>query len=136
MNHPQAGERSPFPRPRAAIRALAAGLLVSACATTPPSPDGAISAATQAIKTADQNRIPDSAAPDLAEARTKLDAARLAQSDNQPVLARRLAREATIDAELAGARSDALKAERVNQQLQSGNTTLQNELQRTTGDSK
>ena len=135
MNHSTPGARSRFRcQVAASASALVAALLLAACATAPPSADAAISAASQAITNADQNRIPDAAAPDLAEARTKLEAARLAQSDAHPDIAGRLAREATIDAELAAARSNALRAELVNQQLQSGNTTLQNELQRTRGD--
>ncbi|MES1196629.1 MAG: hypothetical protein ABUL58_06770, partial [Steroidobacter sp.] len=70
-----------------------AALLLSACAST-PEPTLALSAAEQAINTADRARIADTASPELSKAHQKLAEAHTAIHDDRMNEARRLAFEA------------------------------------------
>lgn len=116
---------------RAAVGLVCASL--AACAAHPPSPQPALLAAEQAIQAAEQARVLDAASPELTLARSQYQAAQKAQNDEKPIEAKRLAEEARLQAELATARAAAAKAKTVNEDLQKGNSTLQNELQRKTG---
>jgi Domain of unknown function (DUF4398) len=112
-------------------------LLVAACATTPPEPTVAMKAAEQAIAVADRARIADAASPELSEAREKLTAAQAAvqneKLENRMVVAERLATESRVDAELAAAKSEAAKAQAVNDEIKQSTATLSQEMQRNTG---
>jgi hypothetical protein len=112
---------------------LAAVLLVAACASTPPEPTVALKAAEQAIATADQTRVADAASPELNEARQKLTAAQSAAQDKHMVEAERLAFESRVDAELASAKSEALKAQAVNDEMKRGTEALTQEMDRNSG---
>ena len=113
--------------------ALGASLLLSACASNPTDPTVAISAATQAIATADKARIADSAAPELNEAREKLTAAQNAAREENMVAAERLAIESRVDAELAAAKAQAAKEKAVNDEIKRSTETLALEMRRTSG---
>lgn len=112
---------------------LAAALLFSACATTPPEPTVAMKAAEQAIATADQARIADSASPELNEARQKLTAAQTAVQEKRMTDAERLALESRADAELATAKAEAMKAQTVNNEMKRSTEQLTEEMQRNSG---
>lgn len=114
------------------LAAIAGVLALTACATTPP-PSAALQAAEQAIGNADRARVTDTASPELAEARQKLNAARSAAQNEDMVLARQLAEQSRVSAELASARAEALRAKTVNDDMRKGNETLQQEIQRNTG---
>ncbi len=111
----------------------AALLLISACAAAPVAPTGQLQAAENAIKAAEQARVADYAAPELAEARNKLNAANASVQLKEMDMARRLAEQAQVDAELALARSQASKAQVVNYQMLKGTQSLKQEMQRSTG---
>lgn len=108
-----------------------AGLLaLSACASTPQPPAAELQAAEQAIATADQARITDSASPELKDARDKLAAARAAVDNKDMVAAKRLAEQSRVDAELATAKANEARARSVNRDIEKSNDALREELQR------
>jgi len=111
-------------------------LTLVACASTPPHPTAALQAAEQAITSAEQARVADFASPELTEARTKLTAARAADQQQQMVVAQRLAEQARADAELAFAKAGAIKAMKVNEEMQQSNDSLNQEMMRNTGDAQ
>jgi len=109
------------------------GFMLSSCASTPKAPTEALQAADVAISTAEQARVADYASPELGEAREKLTAARVAVEKKDMVAAQRLAEQSRIDAELALAKSNALKAKAINDEMQKSISTLKQEMQRNTG---
>lgn len=120
------------------LSALTAGLMLAACASVPPPPIAALKAAETAIATADRERVADHASPELNEARQNLTAARAAAakadaSEEDMVLAQRLAEQARVNAELATAKAESMKAKAVNDEMQKSIDTLKQEMQRNTG---
>lgn len=107
--------------------------VLAGCASTPPAPNEALQAAELAIANAEQARVADYAAPELGEAREKLTAARVAVAEKDMAKAARLAEKSRADAELATAKSQAAKAQEVNDELNKNINTLQQELQRNSG---
>lgn len=118
------------------IVATLGALAVSACASI-PLPTDAFQAADTAIASAEQDKAADFAPAELGSARSKITAARAAVAqdpeEQDVVRARRLAEEATADAQLASARARDGRAEVVNAELLKNNNTLRQELQRSTG---
>lgn len=118
--------------PQAAVLLIAiAGL--AACASAPLPPTSELQAAQLAIASAEQGQVENYALPELNDARRKLDAARVAVSNEDMVLATYLATESTADAQLASARAQMLKAKAVNDEMQRSIDTLKMELQRNSG---
>jgi len=112
----------------------AVGLLaLTACATEPLPPDQELQAAALAITNAEQARVADYASPELGEAREKLAAANAAAQQKNMVDAKRLAEQSRLDAELATAKAEAIKAKTVNDEMKKGTESLQQEMQRNTG---
>jgi PBP1b-binding outer membrane lipoprotein LpoB len=109
-------------------------LLLSSCASTPQPPTSDLQAAEQAIASAERARVADYASVELSVARDKLSAARSAVQEEKMVQAQRLAQQAKADAELASARAEVARARVVNEQMQTGTDTLNQEMQRNTGD--
>jgi hypothetical protein len=123
-------------RTAAAAAAITGALLFAACASTPPEPTVALTAAEQAIATADRTPATKGVTPELTEAREKLTAAHAAAQKKDMVLSERLAKESRIDAELALARSQAAAAQTVNDEMKRSNATLAQEMQRNSGAGK
>ena len=73
---------------------------------------------------------------ELGEARAKLSAAEKAVAEKEMVAGAQLADEARADAELAAARTGAAKAKAVNADIKRSTATLEEEMQRKTGDSQ
>ena len=117
-----------------ALLILIAGL--SACASTPMPPTSELQAAEMAIASAEQDQVANYALPELNDARKKLDAAKVAVSNEDMVLATYLATESTAVAQLASARAEMLKAKAVNDEMQENIDTLKMELQRNSGASQ
>jgi hypothetical protein len=109
-------------------------LFTAACASTPPVPSSNLQAAQQSIANAERVEAGTHAAGELGEARTKLSAAQRAVEQKEMLTAGRLADEARADAELAVARTGAVKALAVNTGMERSNATLVEEMQRKTGD--
>ena len=107
--------------------------VLAGCASTPPAPNEALQAAELAIANAEQARVADYAAPELGDAREKLTAARVAVAEKDMKKASLLAEKSRADAELAIAKSQAAKAQEVNEELNKNINTLQQELQRNSG---
>ena len=124
---------------RRRLRIAAPGLLIlfaAACASTPPIPASNLQAAQQAIANAERVDSATHAAAELGEAREKLSSAQHAVEMKDMLTARQLADEARAEAELASARSDAAKADAVNQDMKRSTATLSEEMQRKTGESR
>jgi len=106
---------------------------LAACASAPLPPTSELQAAQLAIASAEQDQVENYALPELNDARKKLDAARVAVTNEDMMLATYLATEATADAQLASARAQMLKAKAVNDEMQKSIDTLKMELQRNSG---
>jgi hypothetical protein len=107
-------------------------LLVASCASTPP-PTETLHAAEQAILTAEKADAGRYAAAELGEARTKLASAHEAVKSEDMVIAERLGTESRAEAELAIARSEAVKAATVNEEMKRGNEAVVEETERKSG---
>lgn len=110
-------------------------LLIAACASTPP-PTEEISAAERSMLDAEQARVAQYALPELQEARNKLTAARTAVKNEDMVLAKRMAEQASVDIQLASAKAELAKAEAVNDDLTKNIDVLKQEMNRNTGDAQ
>lgn len=119
------------PNRRSSRTILFAGALMvlSACASTPP-PSSALEAASGAITNAERANAGRFAAVELGEAREKLAQANSAAGAKDMILAEQLAEEARVSADLAYARTEAVKAERVNKEMDLGAEALEEEMQR------
>jgi uncharacterized lipoprotein YajG len=113
--------------------ALAGLLLLAACASAPVAPTQALLNAEQAITTAEQARVADYASLELSQARDKLAAAKVAVQKEEMIIAKRLADESLLDAQLATARAGELKAKKVNEDMKEGTKVLKQEMDRNTG---
>lgn len=125
----------PGPRFAALVVAIAAGMLITACASSPPAPASALDAAKVAISNAEKADASRYAGAELGEARQKLASADQAVADESMILADRYAQESRVQAELASARTSAAKAAEVNKEMERGAVALTEEMQRA-GESK
>lgn len=107
-------------------------LVLAACSSTPLSATDEMLKAERTIARAEQDRVGQYAASELAEARQKLQAARSALLLRDVVNADRYAEQASLDAELAVARADLAKANRVNEEMTNSQSILQQEMLRKT----
>jgi hypothetical protein len=114
------------------LRALALmGALIAAagCAST-PKPTADLVEAHTLVDQAEQSGAPQFASADLATARSKLQ-----QADQEaaklPERSIRLAHEASIDAQIAIARTNSAKAQQALRDVNAGTQTLRNETDRT-----
>ena len=121
---------------RRSILGIGGVLLITACASTPPEPVVSMRAAEQAIAVADRARVSDSNSPELSEARDKYTAAQVAVQGKHMIEADQLAQESRVDAELASAKIDADKAKVVNAEMRHSTDTLNQEMNRASGDTK
>lgn len=106
-------------------------LLIAGCASTPMAPTAALTEAKVAIQAAQQDDAGHYASAELDEARQKLILANKAVVSEDMILAERLAGESTLMARLASARTEATKAEAVNEEISRGTKALMEEMQRT-----
>ena len=113
------------------VAASVALLALGACATTPRSvPE--VSTARAMISQAEQSGAQQFASADLEAARSKLRQADQNERDNKSVLASQQGTEASVYAEVAIARTRAIKAEQALAEVNAGTRTLNNESQRQT----
>jgi hypothetical protein len=120
-------------RLRIAVPALI--MFAAACASTPP-PSSNLQAAQQAIANAERVDASTHAGVELGEARGKLAAAQHEVDLKNMVAGAQLADEARAEAELAAAKTGAAKAHAMNEDLKHSTSTLIDEMQRKTGDSR
>jgi hypothetical protein len=116
------------------VAVAGAAIFLAACASTPPAPTVALTAAQLAITNAERADAGKYAAGQLAEARDRLSSANSAVAANHMIVAERLANEARVEAELASASASEVKAQAVNAQMQRANENLKDELRRNVGD--
>jgi hypothetical protein len=110
----------------AASTALLAGV---GCASTPRQvPE--VTAAHTLIAQAEQSDATQYASADLEAARSKIHQADQYAHDDKPLLAAKLAQESSTDAEVAMARTRAVKAEQALAEVNAGTQTLHNETRR------
>jgi hypothetical protein len=118
-------------------RLLALGtslLLLAACASTPLPPTQEISAAEQSLTDAEQARVAEYALPEMQRAREQLSDSRAAVLQEDMVLAKRLAEQASMNIKLAAAKAELAKAEEVNNEMTKNIDVLKEEMQRKSGD--
>lgn len=113
--------------------ALAGSLALASCMSKPVAPTHELQSAEQAIIQAEQARVADFASPELREAREKLTAAQAAVRKDEMTLAKRLAEESKLDADLALAKAQVAKAQVVNDEMKQGTRSLKQEMQRNMG---
>lgn len=106
--------------------------LMVACSSSPLNATSEMQRAERTIARAEQDRVGQFAASELAEARLKMQASRSALLRRDVVNADRYAEQATLDAELAVARADLAKANRVNEEMTNSQSILQQEMLRKT----
>lgn len=105
-------------------------LFLTACATVPEPPHAALAEARVAINTAEKDNAAHYASPDLTEARQRLAQANTAVASEHMTEADRLAQQSRIAAELASARTEAAKAQEVNDELVKSADALTEEMRR------
>ena len=106
-----------------------AAVLAAGCAST-PAPTAQIESAQQAIDDAERAEAAKHASPEMSQARSKLGAANTAVQNKDMEQAARLAEEARVDAELASARTAAVKAQSANEEIRRSNRALLEEMDR------
>lgn len=114
---------------RPACMAVAAALLLGACATT-PNPNGQLAVARAALNDARGADAAEYAPLQLKSAVEKIDAAERAVATKDPELARRLAEQAEVDARLAAAMARSAKTQRAADALQEDIRVLREEIER------
>jgi len=122
-------------RLRYALPALLVLVASTAWANKPP-PDTNLQAAQQAIANAERVDAASLAPVELGQARAKLSAAEKAVAEKEMIAGAQLADQARADAELAAARTGAAKAKAVNADIKHSIATLEEEMQRKTGEAK
>jgi hypothetical protein len=105
-------------------------LLIAACASAPMAPTAALDEAKVAIEVAERVDATRHAGAELDEARQKMTAADNAVLKKDMIMAERYARQAKVSAELATAKTEAIKALAVNEELNRGSEALIEEMQR------
>lgn len=108
-------------------------LLSVGCAVTLPAPTASLSAAQQAITSAERSDAQKYASAELNDARQRLQMAERAVRSEDMIEAERLADEARVAAELASAATETSKAIESNQELSRGVQALVDEMRRTGG---
>jgi Domain of unknown function (DUF4398) len=113
----------------AASAVAAAAVLASASCASGPPPNADLVGAHTLVAQAEQSGAQQYASANLEAARSEL---RQADQDakDKPVLAIRLAQESSVDAQLALARTRAVKAEQSLREVNSGTASLQSESER------
>ena len=115
------------------LAVIGVGLFLSACASAPLAPTKEMSAAEQSMTDAEQARVAEYALPELQEARSKLAAARTAIKNENMLLAKQLAEQASVDIKLASAKAELAKAQAVNDDMHKNINVLKQEMNRNTG---
>lgn len=114
------------------LSAAAVALLIGGCASSTNRPVEQLSRAETAIDLAEQNGAREYGTVALDRARTRLNQAQRAADQGNNEVARRLAHEAALDAELAAAQANRGKAEDSLAEINDSIQTLQREISRNT----
>jgi hypothetical protein len=114
----------------AAAAMVAAGVFLSGCATTSPPPTSQMAEAITSLKQAEDVGAAEYAGIEYRRAQTKLDEAQAALAKKRHKEARRLAEQASVDAELAAAKARSAKTQQAVNELRESIRTLQAEISR------
>jgi hypothetical protein len=117
------------------IAALAAAAIAAGCASKPPRPTEEMTRAQTLVDQAEQAGAQQYASAELTQARQKLQAADDASDKGKTDAAQRLANEATLDAQLAVAKTNAGKAQTAATEVSQSVETLRREANRGTNTS-
>jgi Domain of unknown function (DUF4398) len=112
-----------------ALSLTGASLLLAACASTPP-PTELMAVSGAAVTSAVSAGAVESAPLEMRSARDKLDRAKVAMTEKHYELARSLAQEAQVDAQLAEAKARSGKAGKAADTVRDDNRALREELDR------
>jgi len=115
--------------PRSIPVALMGALIAAAGCASAPKPTAELAQAHSLVDQAEQAGAPQLASADLASARSKLQQADL-DARKEPERSLREAQEATADARVALARTNAVKAEQAMRDVKAGTQTLRKETER------
>ena len=115
---------------QAGVAAAATLLVASVSCSSGPKPTADLAEAHTLVSQAEQSGAQQFASINLEAARSELRQADQDAATDKPVLATRMAQEASVDAELALARTRSAKAEQALQQVNSGTATLRSESER------
>jgi hypothetical protein len=129
MTHPQ---HTPTRRASAALAATAALLLALGGCATAPMPTEQLAVAEAAVQRANTSSTQEAAPGELATAVGKLARARSAVAAGDAVLARRMADEATVDAQLADQHAAAARAGLAARESENAARVLREEIDRKT----
>ena len=99
-----------------------------ACGTKYPPPSSQVTLATSAISQAESAGAYESAPVELRMARDKLEQARQAMNRNDNLMAKRLAEQAIVDANLAQAKARTAKSQKSVEEIKESIRTLQEEI--------
>ncbi|HEX2789103.1 MAG TPA: DUF4398 domain-containing protein [Steroidobacteraceae bacterium] len=118
---------------QAGVAAAAAALLAAVSCASGPKPTADLAGAHTLVAEAEQSGAQRFASINLEAARGELRQADQDAANDKPVLATRLAQEASVDAELALARTRSAKAEQALREVDTGTATLRSESERQSG---
>jgi hypothetical protein len=113
------------------VSVLGAALVVSGCSAAQP-PVATVASAEMAVRQADEGLAPQHAPAELRVAREKLVAAQKAMNDEDYEQARRLAEQATVDAQLAHAKAHSVQTQQEAAELRKTIDALREEAIRST----
>lgn len=105
-------------------------VILAGCAAHVPAPEQQVTLATQSIAQAESSGAVEFAPAELKSARDKLNQADLAMDRKENTLARQLADEAMVDANLAEAKARSAKSQKVVAELKESIRILQQEMSR------
>lgn len=117
---------------RTASYLTVSALVFAGCSSVRP-PREELATAELAVREAQQSKAPQHASLELRMATEKLSRARQAMRDEDHVLARRLAEQALVDAQLAESKARSTDAKEMARQLREGIETLRKEAERAGG---
>jgi Domain of unknown function (DUF4398) len=109
----------------------ALGLLLAGCASAPP-PNEQMAVAEAAVARASTTSTTESAGPELRVAVAKLASARTALAAGEPLVARRLAEQATLDAQVAELHAQTVRSRKSAQESEDAARVLREEINRKT----
>ncbi len=123
--------RPPAPRFRPLmLTALLPALLLGACASSPPVPSEQMALSTAALSSAVAAGAPELAPAEMAMARDKMGRANAAIAAKDNAVATQLLQQAALDAQLAEAKTEALKARKASDAVREANRALREEMAR------
>jgi uncharacterized cupredoxin-like copper-binding protein len=109
----------------------ALGLLLAGCASAPP-PNEQMAVAEAAVARASTTSTTESAGPELRVAVAKLASARTALAAGEPLVARRLAEQAALDAQVAELHAQTVRSRKSAQESEDAARVLREEINRKT----